>query len=165
MMSRAEVAKYVIGLKDAQAGFLGFVKMMYPEWSLPDFQLELVDVLDKLEKNSLGCDNVLITMPPRHAKSTFGTILFPSWFMGRDPKRQVMSSSYNSQLAMDFGRQIRSIVEDKKISQVFPSFVLSQDSRAADVWRTDVGGTYYGVGVGGTTSGRPANLLIVDDPV
>tara|TARA_B000000460_G_C21534586_1_gene402516 strand:- start:493 stop:2124 length:1632 start_codon:yes stop_codon:yes gene_type:complete len=165
MMSRAEVAKYVIGLKDAQAGFLGFVKMMYPEWSLPDFQLELVDVLDKLEKNSLGCDNVLITMPPRHAKSTFGTILFPSWFMGRDPKRQVMSSSYNSQLAMDFGRQIRSIVEDKKISQVFPSFVLSQDSRAADVWRTDVGGTYYGVGVGGTTSGRPANLLIVDDPI
>ena len=95
MMSRAEVAKYVIGLKDAQAGFLGFVKMMYPEWSLPDFQLELVDVLDKLEKNSLGCENVLITMPPRHAKSTFGTILFPSWFMGRDPKRQVMSSSYN----------------------------------------------------------------------
>ena len=28
-----------------------------------------------------------------------------------------------------------------------------------------MGGAYFGVGIGGTTTGRPANLLIVDDPV
>ena len=83
----------------------------------------------------------------------------------RTPTRQVMSSSYNSQLAVDFGRQVKSIVEEKTITQAFPDFILRTDSRAADVWRTEAGGAYFGVGVGGTTSGRPANLLIIDYPI
>jgi len=163
-MSQAQVAKYVLALRDAQDSFLGFVKLHYPEWKLADFQLELIDVLDKLEKDELDTDNLLITMPPRHAKSTFGTVLFPSYYMARNPNRYTMSCSYNSQLATDFGRQIRTVVEEKCMTQAFPDFGLSKDSRAVDVWRTDQGGAYFAVGVGGTTSGRPANLLIVDDP-
>jgi predicted phage terminase large subunit-like protein len=76
-----------------------------------------------------------------------------------------MSCSYNAQLATDFGRQVRAIVEQKQMQQAFPSFTLSTESRAADVWRTEIGGAYFAVGVGGTTSGRPANLLLVDDPI
>jgi predicted phage terminase large subunit-like protein len=164
-LTQAQVAKYLLKLRDAQDSFESFVKLIYPEWELADFQLELIDALDKLEKDTLGVNNVLITMPPRHAKSTFGTVLFPSYFMARNPQRYIMSCSYNAQLATDFGRQVRSVVEDKSITQAFPDFTLSKESRAADVWRTDVGGAYFAVGVGGTTSGRPANLLLVDDPI
>jgi len=160
-----EVARYLLRLRDASESFEGFVKLMYPDWELADFQLELIDALDQLERGTLGCNNLLITMPPRHAKSTFGTVLFPSYFMAKNPNRYVMSCSYNSQLATDFGRQIRSVVEDKAIPQAFPDFHLSTDSRAADVWRTEEGGAYFAVGIGGTTSGRPANLLLVDDPI
>jgi predicted phage terminase large subunit-like protein len=164
-LTQREVARYLLSLRNASESFLGFVKLMQPEWKLANFQLELIDALDQLERGTLGTDNLLITMPPRHAKSTFGTVLFPSYFMARNPHRYVMSCSYNSQLATDFGRQIRSIVEDKVVPQAFPDFHLSQDSRAADVWRTEDGGAYFAVGVGGTTSGRPANLLLVDDPI
>lgn len=164
-LTKAQIAKYLIKLRDAQEGFKGFVSLIYPEWELADFQLELIDALDKLEKDELGVNNLLITMPPRHAKSTFGTVLFPSYFMARNPNRYIMSCSYNSQLATDFGRQVRSVVENKQITQAFPDFTLSTESRAADVWRTEVGGAYFAVGVGGTTSGRPANLLLVDDPI
>ena len=163
--TRKEAAKYLLKLRSAQEDFLGFVKLMSPGWDFPDFQLELIDALDRLEKGTLGCNNLLITMPPRHAKSTFATILFPAYYIARNPTRQVMSSSYNSQLAVDFGRQVKSIVEEKTITQAFPDFILRTDSRAADVWRTEAGGAYFGVGVGGTTSGRPANLLIIDDPI
>ena len=163
--TQREAAKYLLKLRDAQENFLGFVKLNYPDWTLADFQLELIDALDKLEKGTLGTNNLLITMPPRHAKSTFGTVLFPSYFMARNPYRYIMSCSYNSQLATDFGRQVRSVVEEKTIHQAFPDFNLSQDSRAADVWRTENGGAYFAVGIGGTTSGRPANLLLVDDPI
>lgn len=163
--SPREVARYLLRLRDASESFEGFVKLMYPDWELADFQLELIDTLDQLERGTLGVNNVLITMPPRHAKSTFGTVLFPSYFMARNPLRYTMSCSYNSQLATDFGRQIRAVVEDKSIPQAFPDFHLSQDSRAADVWRTEDGGAYFAVGIGGTTSGRPANLLLVDDPI
>lgn len=164
-MSQAQVAKYLLSLRDAQDGFEGFVRLMFPDWQLADFQLELIDALDKLEKDQLGVNNLLITMPPRHAKSTFGTVLFPSYYMARNPHRYTMSCSYNSQLATDFGRQVRAVVEQKQITQAFPEFTLSSESRAADVWRTEVGGAYFAVGVGGTTSGRPANLLLVDDPI
>lgn len=163
--STQEVAKYLLKLRDGSENFKGFVRLIYPDWELADFQLELIDALDKLERGTLDCNNLLITMPPRHAKSTFGTVLFPSYFMAKSPQRYVMSCSYNSQLATDFGRQIRSVVEDPVIPQAFPDFHLSTDSRAADVWRTEEGGAYFAVGIGGTTSGRPANLLIVDDPI
>ncbi len=163
--SKRDVARYLLRLRDASDSFLGFVRLIYPDWKLADFQLELIDALDKLERGTLGVDNLLITMPPRHAKSTFGTVLFPSYFMAKNPQRFTMSCSYNSQLATDFGRQIRSVVEDKSIPQAFPDFHLSQDSRAADVWRTEENGAYFAVGIGGTTSGRPANLLLVDDPI
>jgi len=164
-LTQAQVAKYLLKVRDAQSGFKGFVNLIYPDWQLADFQLELIDALDALEKDKLGVNNLLITMPPRHAKSTFGTVLFPSYFMARNPHRYIMSCSYNSQLATDFGRQVRSVVENKTIGQAFPDFTLSTESRAADVWRTEVGGAYFAVGVGGTTSGRPANLLLVDDPI
>ncbi len=164
-LAQAQVAKYLLKLRDANDSFEGFVRLMYPDWELADFQLELIQTLDALEKDKLGVNNLLITMPPRHAKSTFGTVLFPSYFMARNPHRYIMSCSYNSQLATDFGRQVRSVVEDKSITQAFPDFTLSTESRAADVWRTEVGGAYFAVGVGGTTSGRPANLLLVDDPI
>lgn len=163
--SQAEAAKYLLRLRDASESFLGFVKLLYPDWQLPGFQIELIEALDALEKGTLGTNNLLITMPPRHAKSTFGTVLFPSYFMARRPNRYIMSCSYNSQLAMDFGRQVRQVVEDKSVPQAFPDFILSTESRAADVWRTQEGGAYFAVGVGGTTSGRPANLLLVDDPI
>ena len=124
-LSQAQVAKYLLTLKDAQDGFLGFVKLIYPEWEIADFQLELINALDKLEKGSLDADNLLITMPPRHAKSTFSTMLFPCWYMARNPNRYIMSCSYNSQLATDFGRQVRGIIEQKQITQAFETFRLS----------------------------------------
>lgn len=164
-VSQKQVAQYLLRIRDANEGYLGFVKLMYPDWTLADFQLELIEALDSLEKGTLGSNNLLITMPPRHAKSTFGTVLFPSYFMARDPQRYIMSCSYNAQLATDFGRQVRTVVEQNLINQAFPDFNLSQESRAADVWRTESGGAYFAVGVGGTTSGRPANLLLVDDPI
>jgi predicted phage terminase large subunit-like protein len=163
-VTRKEVAQHLLRLQAASQSFQGFMDLHFPEREYPPFQRELIETLDRFEKNHIEEQNLLITMPPRFGKSETGSIMFPSYFMARDPSRYVMSSSYNNQLAIDFGRQIRQIVEDSLTSQAFPDFKLSTDSRAADVWRTEVNGAYFGVGLGGTTTGRPANLLIVDDP-
>ena len=42
---------------------------------------------------------------------------------------------------------------------------MSQDSRAVDQWRTTASGAAYFIGVGGTTTGRAANILLLDDPL
>ena len=163
--SVAEAAQFLLSLRAAQESFLSFVQFWYPNYELAEFQVDLINTLDALEKDTLlndegeVVDNLLITMPPRFAKSTFATVMFPSYYMARDPARFVMSCSYNSTLATDFGRQVRTIVEDPRMAQVFPNLGLSKESRAADVWRTTDHGAYFAVGIGGTTSGRPANCF------
>jgi predicted phage terminase large subunit-like protein len=156
--------EYLLKVRAAESSYLSYLQLRYPDRQFPPFQLQLIDTLDKLEKGTLGTQNLLITMPPRHGKSEYGTVNFPTYYMGRDPRRYVMSSSYNAILAADFGKQARNISEERLTAQIFPTMRVSPDSRASDVWRTTQNGAYFGVGLDGTTSGRPANCLIVDDP-
>ena len=181
-LTAQEAARHLLRIKAAEDGFMGFVRLNYPDWKLPKFHKHLIEALDLLEKNKLtshyGKDhaeravtnevpvrNILITMPPRHGKSTYGSVLFPAYFMAKKPNRFLMSTSYNSQLATDFGRQVRDLVNEPATIQSFPDFEMSSDSRAVDQWRTTSGGAAYFIGVGGTTSGRAANMLIFDDPM
>lgn len=164
-LSRKEIAEHLLRVRDAGDSFRAFVELLHPDWDIPNFQFELAETLDALEKRTLGVNNLLVTMPPRHAKSTYSTEMFPSYFMARNPYRFTMSCSYSAELALGFGRKVRAVVEDPLIHQVFPDFELSTSARAADVWQTKVGGEYVAVGLNGVTTGRAANLLIVDDPI
>lgn len=164
MLTAQDAAKHLLKLKKAEESFEGFVRLHNPTWKLPDFHKTLIGALDDLERDE-GPRNLLITMPPRHGKSTFGSVYFPAYFMARKPHRYIMSTSYNSQLATDFGRQVRDLVNDPLTLQAFPDLEMSPDSRAVDQWRTTAGGAAYFIGVGGTTTGRAANILLLDDPL
>ena len=104
-VSRSAAAKHLLKLQDAESSFEGFVKIVEPTFELADFQLDLIRKLDLLEKGELVDDegrparNLLVTMPPRHAKSTFSTVLFPAYFMAKNPTRYILSCSYNAMLA------------------------------------------------------------------
>ena len=186
-LSQQDAAKYLLSIRRAEDSYVDFVKAINPTWEFPEFQVVLMHALDLLEKRKLTSGfkgtfdskgnlkkenlkgdpvyNVLINMPPRHAKSTFATQLFPAYYIGKNPSRYVMSTSSNSQPAIDFGRSVRGIANEDIFPQIFPTFEFDSSSRAADVWRTSMNGAYFGIGMGGTTSGRPANLLIIDDPI
>lgn len=174
---RQQAAQELLRLREAEETFLGFVRYLFPDWKLARFQVDLINKLDLLGQRELYISpsakrhgyppilNLLITMPPRHAKSTFATVLFPVWMMAKNPRRFILSSSYNAQLASDFGRQVRDYVAEDRVKRVFPHLALSPESRANDIWRTETGGAYFGVGLGGTTTGRPSNILNIDDPI
>ncbi|QZP07784.1 terminase family protein [Caenibius sp. WL] len=109
-------------------------------------------------------DRLMVFMPPRHGKSEKTTKRFPAWYLGRNPKHQVISASYNSDLATDFGREVKGIISSPEYGDVFGNVGLRQDSRAADRMNTNHGGAYFAVGVGTATTGRGAHLAIIDDP-
>jgi predicted phage terminase large subunit-like protein len=169
-------AKRLLALEEASDSFLGYVKLMEPAFELASFHLQIIDVLDKLEKGTLRIGDrkitrVLINMPPRHGKSTLVTHLFTAYYMGRDPRRHVLSTSYSSDLSNTFGQKVRNYVTHPDHTLTFPRFALRTDTRAKNDWMTqnsathDGGGSYFGCGVSGSTTGRPANLLLIDDPV
>jgi predicted phage terminase large subunit-like protein len=174
-----EAAERLLRLRAARESFGGYVTLLKPKWVRPPFHEKLIDILDKFEKGTLTRGDIdpldakptqivhrlLLTMPPRHSKTEYATKLFPSYCMARRPERYIMSASYNGDLAKEFGRAARDYAQEKDTQLAFPDFEIRKDSSAADEWRTTLGGAYFGIGLDGTTSGRPANILIIDDPI
>jgi predicted phage terminase large subunit-like protein len=109
-------------------------------------------------------DRVCVNMPPRHGKSQLVSIYFPAWFLGRYPNKKVLMVSHTTDLAVDFGRKVRNIIDSDAYKQVFPNVSLAADSKSAGRWNTAAGGEYFACGVGSALAGRGADLLLVDDP-
>ena len=169
---KAAALKRLLALRKAKDNFIDFVRLLHPDWNIPQFHLDLAATLDSFGKDQLAhpttkapVRNLMINMPPRHAKSTFCTELFPAWYMLRDPRRFIMTTSYNNDLARGFGQNVLANVKHPEAQKAFTDFSLNPKRQAPQEWATEAGGVYYGIGVGGTTVGRAANLLIIDDPI
>lgn len=139
-----------------------FTSYTSPDYIHADHQIKLDEHLEAVERGDI--DRLMVFMPPRHGKSEKASKRFPSWYLGRNPKRQIIAASYNSDLATDFGREVRNIMASPEFGDVFPQVRLRQDSRAADRMNTEQGGAYFAVGVGTATTGRGAHLGLIDDP-
>jgi predicted phage terminase large subunit-like protein len=122
----------------------------------------LIDRLEALERGDI--DRLMVCMPPGSAKSTYASVEFPAWFAGRNPQHAIIGASNTDELAERFGRRVRNIVGGQPFKAVF-GFGLSGDSAAAGRWETERGGEYFSAGVGGTITGRRADLAVIDDPV
>ena len=105
---------------------------------------------------------LMVLMPPGSAKSTYATVRFPAWYLGRNRGHGVISASYNDELATMFGRRVRNLVASDKYNGVF-DLSLAADSRGKGEWETADGGFYFAVGVGGGVTGRRADLIVADD--
>lgn len=116
-------------------------------------------------------DNLIISMPPRHGKSSFVTTAFPGWYLGSRPDHNVIICSYEARLAARFGGAVRDSMSEFG-PQIFGLSVES-DHRAAADWSLagrnlqgqPATGGVRATGVGGGLTGRGGNLIIVDDPI
>ena len=106
----------------------------------------------------------IVCLPPRFGKSERLSYLFPAWWIGKHPEKQIIQASNVKSLAQTFGGKIRNLIASEDYKKVFPGVFLAADSSAKGDWRTNKGGIYFSVGAGGTVVGRGANLLIIDDP-
>lgn len=109
-------------------------------------------------------DRLMIFAPPRHTKSELASRRFPAWYLGRHPDKQLIAATYSGEFALDFGRDVRGIVQDERFSKLFPDVTLAADSQAANRWHTNQGGVSVYVGVGGSITGRGAHIALIDDP-
>jgi predicted phage terminase large subunit-like protein len=121
---------------------------------------------DALERVLCGaCKRLMVMMPPGSAKSTYATIRFPAYFLGRMGAKGIVSASYDDSLATNFGRQVRNLVRTPEYQSIFPHVHLSVDSKAKGEWATAEGGFYFATGVEGGINGRRGALGMLDDIV
>jgi predicted phage terminase large subunit-like protein len=137
----------------------------YPEKVSPAAHHDLLNAaLMQLADPDHRMRRLMVFMPPGSAKSTYGTVTFPTWFMGNNPNEPVICASYGSDLAKKFGRRCRQIVSGEAYRELFGAG-LEPGNRAADDWSLTNGATYMSGGILSGMTGNRAKLLAIDDPV
>ena len=122
----------------------------------------ITNTIEKLLRGELGSRQLMILMPPGSAKSTYTSVLLPSWFLNPEqhPEELMLACSYSYTLIEGFGKQARDIVnEDHKVLGIS----ISKTSAAAGDWRTNRKGGYFCAGVNAGIAGHRATLGLIDD--
>lgn len=162
MLEPEEAAAELLRRRQARQGLLAFTRYTFPGYRPAPHHTLIADTLDAVARGEKK--RVLIFMPPRHGKSELASKRFPAFFLGSNPKKNIIAASYNSDLASDFGREVRGIVASEEYRALF-NVELSQDSKAANRWHTSERGMYVAAGVGGSLTGRGSHVLLLDDPI
>ena len=148
--------------KKCRVSLLSFVKFINPDYKIGAHHKILAGKLEKAARGEL--DRLATAIAPRFGKSLLLSLYFPAWFMGNFPEQKLIISSHTADLAVDFGKKVRNLIDTAQYKTIFPGVALAADSKSAGRWNTNSGGEFFAVGVGGAVAGRGADLLIVDDP-
>ena len=149
----------------ARDDFLTFVKVFAPTL-VSDFKMgrHIKLLCSKLQGVVDGdIKRLMVFLPPRSSKSLICSKLFPAWYIGNYANHEIMSVSHSDQLASDFGRTVRDIVNTEKFQRIFKGVALRSDVKAAGKWKTNKNGSYYAAGVRSQVAGRGANIALLDD--
>ena len=146
----------------SQTKFIKFVEAVWPTFISGRHHKRMAEAFERVANGT--CKRLIINMPPRHTKSEFASYLLPAWFLGKFPHKKVIQASNTGELAVGFGRKVRNLVDSEVFHDIFPELTLQADSKAAGRWNTSKGGDYFAIGVGGTVTGKGADILIIDDP-
>lgn len=106
---------------------------------------------------------LIISMPPQEGKSQLASRRFPLWVLTQHPNTRVAVASYEANIASRWGRTVRD-----DITQHADRLGLSirPDVSAQKEWQLqDHDGGMFTAGVGAAMTGRPVDLLLIDDPV
>lgn len=158
---------------EAPASFSCFLGYANPKYELEWFHKVIADHCQMLLEGKIK--NLMVFMPPQHGKSEIISRNFPAWAFGRNPDLKIVGCSYSADLAEQFSRSIQRTIDSKEYQKIFPDTYLNGPNirtvvrgylRNVDIFEM-VGrkGFYKAVGIGGSLTGTPVDIAIIDDPV
>jgi len=159
---KKEAQKELAKRELARRHLMNFVKYRFLSYKENWHHKVLADALERVENGSLK--RLIVNMPPRNGKSELVSVNFPAWCMGLDKDRSIIAASYGAELATDFGRKVRNIMDSPEYKILFDTR-LAEDAKAKGSWATQGRGEYNAVGVGGAITGKGGKIVIIDDPV
>lgn len=176
-MTRDEIIREIRLRKELQKRrakdvFHDFLSYVNPKYDMKWFHKIIADSCQRLYDGETP--KLMITVPPQHGKSEIVSRLFPAWVLGKNPDIKIVGCSYSSTLAGTFNRSIQRYMNTDEYKSLFPDTFMNDGSTRA--WRgyqcnneifETIGhtGYYKAVGVGGSLTGTPADIAIIDDPV
>ena len=158
-----------------QENLLSFTRHTLPSFAPAPFHIAYYEVLTRFAMGEIK--KLMITMPPQHGKSEGATRRLPAFVLGQDPDKRIAIVSYNAIKARKFNRELQRIMDDDRYYELFPQTLLAgqasyqeQGRRSRNYARNSdeceiVGyqGSFKTIGVGGSLTGEPVDILIMDD--
>ena len=93
--------------------FLEYCVLVDKNYDLNWHHKEIAVALEQAEQWIKGESSkikiIILEVPPRMGKSTEASVLFPGWFLGRNPEREIITCSYSGELSTDFGGKTRDL--------------------------------------------------------
>lgn len=141
----------------ARRDLLDFAGRLIPGFQSPRHLVHLAELLESVERGELR--RLLVTLHPGSGKSVL-LQAFASWYLGRNPRRKIITASAGAELAERNSRASRALFTEPG----WPFDVeLSKATTAQNRWDTTQGGGLFAVGVGGGITGWRGDLLVLDD--
>jgi predicted phage terminase large subunit-like protein len=169
-MSNLSVAEDLYGdqsiRKAAFGSLMGYTKFMNPGYLVARHNALCAQKLEAVERGEIN--RLIIAMPPRHGKTHLISENFPCWYLGRNPTKQIIYSTYSHERASDVGKKVRDYMLDPQHRHVFNSGPDPQSKSSNRILVENEEkdkGIYISTGAGGAITGRGAHVFIIDDPI
>lgn len=113
--------------------------------------------------------DLIITIAPGSAKSSYSSSLGPAWALGKFPHWSVILACYNQDRAKVDGELTRNLLtDDPNYREMFKGIEVDGSHASAVDWKiqgSNERSSMLSVGIGGSATGFRARLFIVDDPI
>lgn len=162
-MPRSHAGTYANILRHDLPAFIhrSFIELNGATKFLGNWHVELIAM--KLEEVRRGqCRRLIINVPPRHLKSHVTSVVFPAWLLGHDPTKQIMFITYGQELSESFALKCRTLMDTPFYTGLFDTRLAN---RALSELTTTKGGSLFATSLGGSITGRGADVIIIDDPL
>jgi predicted phage terminase large subunit-like protein len=144
---------------------------LVPNWHIDSICHHLQELGRSLDKDgSLDVEQqtisnrLVINLPPRSLKSFLVSVAWVAWCLGRNPSLYIICASYAEDLANKFSRDCRALIDSQFYKRVFPRTRINPRKSTETEFETTRRGSRIATSVGGSLTGRGADILIVDDP-
>jgi predicted phage terminase large subunit-like protein len=135
------------------------------DWVYCSHQKFLAEALQAFIEADTGhpYDILVISEPPQHGKSRIITETLPSWYLGKYPKKRVISTAYNDDLANKFGRLNRAKIKQFG-TELFGVALAKEPNSVSNFMLDNMIGGCLSKGLRSGITGNPADLMVIDDP-
>ena len=122
----------------------------------------LLAVLERVYRREIR--QAMVFMPPGSAKSTYTSVVYPAYAMGKRKGTRVILGSYASSIAWKQSRRTRQIARSDKFRPIFDTGLV-HGNQSVEEWAMDNGSEYMAGGILSGMTGNRATDLLIDDPV
>jgi len=109
--------------------------------------------------------NLIINVPPGHAKSLLTAVFWPAWWWIHAPETRFLFASYSASISVRDSVRCRRLVESEWYQQRWGRlYQLTEDQNQKQRFENNRTGYRIATSVGGSATGERADVVVVDDP-